>query len=82
VYLRPYRKQVAATVALLTVHSLLESVGPVLTSIAVDRYLVQRAPAAFAGIAQLSLLLLGVAADEGVRRFLSRRIERSAAPSG
>lgn len=61
VYLRPYRKQVAATVALLTVHSLLESAGPVLTSIAVDRYLVQRAPAAWQGIAQLSLLLLGIA---------------------
>jgi len=29
-----------------------------------------------------AVLLLGVAADEGVRRFLSRRIERSAAPSG
>jgi ATP-binding cassette subfamily B multidrug efflux pump len=61
VYLKPYRKQVAATVALLTVHSLLESVGPILTSIAVDRYLVQRAPGAWEGIAQLSLLMLGVA---------------------
>ncbi len=29
-----------------------------------------------------AVLLLGVAADEGVRRFLSRRLERSAAPSG
>jgi len=61
VYLKPYRKQVAATVALLTVHSLLESVGPILTSIAVDRYLVQRAPGAWEGIAQLSLIMLGVA---------------------
>ncbi|OYW09652.1 MAG: antibiotic ABC transporter ATP-binding protein, partial [Acidobacteriia bacterium 12-62-4] len=61
VYLKPYRKQVAATVALLTVHSLLESVGPILTSIAVDRYLVQRAPGAWDGIAQLSLIMLGVA---------------------
>lgn len=61
VYLQPYRKQVAATVVLLTVHSLLESVGPILTSIAVDKYLVQRAPGAFEGIAQLSLLMLGVA---------------------
>jgi ATP-binding cassette, subfamily B, multidrug efflux pump len=61
VYLQPYRKQVAATVALLTLHSLLESVGPILTSIAVDKYLVHRAPGAFEGIAQLSLVMLGVA---------------------
>jgi ATP-binding cassette subfamily B protein len=61
VYLKPYRKQVAATLALLTLHSLLESVGPILTSIAVDKYLVHRAPGAFEGIAQLSLLMLGVA---------------------
>jgi ATP-binding cassette subfamily B multidrug efflux pump len=61
VYLKPYRKQVAATLALLTLHSLLESVGPILTSIAVDKYLVRRAPGAFEGIAQLSLLMLGVA---------------------
>ncbi len=59
-YIKPYRKQVAATVALLTVHSLLESVGPVLTAIAIDRYLVQRAPGAVEGISHLSLLLLGV----------------------
>jgi len=59
-YIKPYRKQVAATVVLLTVHSLLESVGPVLTAIAIDRYLVQRAPGAWEGISQLSLLLLGV----------------------
>ena len=42
-YVKPYRKQVAATVVLLTIHSLLESVGPVLTAIAIDRFLVQRA---------------------------------------
>ena len=59
-YIKPYRKQVAATVVLLTIHSLLESVGPVLTAIAIDRYLVQRAPGAVEGISQLSLLLLGV----------------------
>ncbi len=59
-YLKPYRKQVAATVVLLTIHSLLESVGPILTAIAIDRYLIQRAPAAWEGISQLSLLLLGV----------------------
>ncbi len=59
-YVKPYRKQVAATVVLLTIHSLLESVGPVLTAIAIDRYLVQRAPGAWEGISQLSLLLLGV----------------------
>ena len=59
-YLKPYRKQVAATVVLLTIHSLLESVGPVLTAIAIDRYLVQRAPGAWEGISQISLLLLGV----------------------
>jgi hypothetical protein len=29
-----------------------------------------------------AVLLLGVAADEGVRRFLGRRLERSAQPSG
>ncbi len=60
VYLKPYRKQVSATVALLTVHSLLESVGPILTSIAVDQYLVRRAPGAWEGIANLSLIMLGV----------------------
>ena len=59
-YLKPYRKQVAATVVLLTIHSLLESVGPVLTAVAIDRYLVQRAPGAWEGISQISLLLLGV----------------------
>lgn len=59
-YLKPYRKQVAATVVLLTIHSLLESVGPVLTAIAIDRYLIQRAPGAWEGISQISLLLLGV----------------------
>ncbi|MCX6607562.1 MAG: ABC transporter ATP-binding protein [Acidobacteria bacterium] len=59
-YIKPYRKQVAATVVLLSIHSLLESVGPILTAIAIDRYLVQRAPGAVEGIAQLSLVLLGV----------------------
>jgi ribose transport system permease protein len=29
-----------------------------------------------------AVLLIGVAADEGVRRFIARRLERSAAPSG
>ncbi len=59
-YIKPYRKQVAATVVLLSIHSLLESVGPILTAIAIDRYLVQRAPGAVEGISQLSLVLLGV----------------------
>ena len=60
VYIKPYGKQVAATVVLLSIHSLLESVGPILTAIAIDRYLVQRAPGAVEGISQLSVVLLGV----------------------
>jgi ATP-binding cassette, subfamily B, multidrug efflux pump len=38
-YLWPYRRQVAASVALLLGHSMLEIAGPLLTKVAVDRYL-------------------------------------------
>jgi ATP-binding cassette, subfamily B, multidrug efflux pump len=39
-YLTPYRRIVAASLALLTVDSLLQSIGPLITKLAVDRYLV------------------------------------------
>lgn len=42
VYLRPYRKRVAATVGLITIHALLESAGPLLTRIAIDRYIAKQ----------------------------------------
>ncbi len=40
VYLRPYRMIVAASLILLVVDSLLQIIGPLLTKLAVDRYLV------------------------------------------
>lgn len=39
-YLKPYRRFVFASLALLVVDSLLQSIGPLLTKMAVDRYLV------------------------------------------
>jgi ATP-binding cassette, subfamily B, multidrug efflux pump len=39
-YIRPYRAVVAASLVLLLVNSLLQIIGPLLTQIAVDRYLV------------------------------------------
>ncbi|MBX9602953.1 MAG: ABC transporter ATP-binding protein/permease [Bryobacteraceae bacterium] len=45
-YLRPYRKQVIWSLILLTVHSLLQIAGPLLTKTAVDRYLAPTTPPA------------------------------------
>ncbi|MDQ2712492.1 MAG: ABC transporter ATP-binding protein, partial [Acidobacteriota bacterium] len=39
-YMKPYRKIVAASLVLLLVDSLLQIIGPLLTKLAVDRYLV------------------------------------------
>ena len=38
-YLKPYKKYVAASVALLAVESLLELAPPFITKLAIDRYL-------------------------------------------
>ena len=40
VYLRPYKYVVVASLVLLVVDSLLQIIGPLLTKMAVDRYLV------------------------------------------
>lgn len=73
-YLRPYRRAVLAALAFLVVTALLQTVGPLLTRLAIDRYLVPgpAAPAPppapwpldwlaadpWTGIAQISLLYL------------------------
>src|ERR1700683_4444791 len=48
-YLKPYWRFVSASLALLVVDSLLQSIGPLITKMAVDRYLVpaKHAPAIF-----------------------------------
>jgi ATP-binding cassette subfamily B protein len=71
-YMRPYRGLVAISVALLLVNSVLQIVGPLLTKLAVDRYLVP-AGRAFAtpldpylsadpwtGVSQIAVLYLAV----------------------
>ena len=65
-YLRPYRRLVVLSTLFLTLHSLLQVVGPYLIQVAVDRYLnpVAKAslldgflsPERFAGLTQVSLL--------------------------
>ncbi len=40
VYMRPYKLVVAASLVLLVVDSLLQIIGPLITKMAVDRYLV------------------------------------------
>ena len=73
-YLKPYRRIVAASLALLIVDSLLQSIGPLITKLAVDRYLVPSkhgqtifpalnawlANDAAAGLTQLAFLYLAV----------------------
>jgi ATP-binding cassette subfamily B protein len=71
-YMRPYRAQVAVSVVFLLLHSLLQVAGPLLTKIAVDRYLQPNphrsgslldpylSSGAWAGITQIALLYLGV----------------------
>jgi ATP-binding cassette subfamily B protein len=73
-YLKPYRRIVAASLALLIVDSLLQSIGPLITKLAVDRYLVPSkhgqtvfpalnawlASDASAGLTQLAFLYLAV----------------------
>jgi ATP-binding cassette subfamily B multidrug efflux pump len=72
-YLKPYKRVVAASLSLLLIDSLLQIIGPLLTKVAVDRYL-EPVPGAHAfpflngwlsnnpwtGISQLALLYLGV----------------------
>lgn len=73
VYMRPYRFVVAASLALLVVDSILQIIGPLLTKLAVDRYLVPTAHAdkfpfldawlsrnPWTGISQLTLVYMGV----------------------
>ena len=67
-YLRPYRRLVALSTLFLTLHSLIQVVGPYLIQVAVDRYLnpVAKAslldrilsPERFAGLTQITLLYL------------------------
>jgi ATP-binding cassette subfamily B protein len=69
-YIRPYKAELIIALALLSVNSLLQAVGPLLTEFAVDRYLVPSshrtitrfdhymAADPWAGLAQVSLLYL------------------------
>ncbi len=73
-YLKPYGRFVSASLTLLVVDSLLQSIGPLITKMAVDRYLVptQQGPAffptlthwlsrdAFAGLSQLAAVYFAV----------------------
>jgi ATP-binding cassette subfamily B multidrug efflux pump len=72
-YMKPYRIIVAASLILLLIDSLLQIIGPLLTKLAVDRYLVPAAHHqtflsldhwlsnnAWTGLTQLALLYLGV----------------------
>jgi ATP-binding cassette subfamily B protein len=82
-YLRPYRRAVALSVVLLLVNSILQTVGPLITKLAVDRYLVPSpsvpvssplngwlAADPWTGIAQLSLLFLAVVIASLLFEFL------------
>ena len=71
-YLRPYRSVVAISLVLLTATSILQTIGPLLTKLAVDRYLVPAgrpahspldawlSPDPWKGVTQISLLYLGI----------------------
>src|SRR5262245_55603955 len=72
-YMKPYRRIVAASLALLLIDSVFQTAGPLITKLAIDRYLVPSGHAhilplldgwlsqdAWTGITQLSLLYLGV----------------------
>ncbi len=71
-YLRPYRPIVATSMVLLTATSVLQTLGPLLTKLAVDRYLVPSgrpmhtpldawlSPEPWKGVTEISLLYLGI----------------------
>jgi len=72
-YMRPYRIVVVASLILLLIDSLLQIIGPLLTKLAVDRYLVPTgnvrtfpaldrwlSPNSWNGLSQIALLYLGV----------------------
>ncbi len=72
-YMKPYRAIVAVSLLLLLVDSLFQIIGPLLTKLAIDRYLVPThhartfplldrwlSPDPWTGLAQISLLYLGV----------------------
>lgn len=75
-YLKPYWRFVSASLALLVVDSLLQSIGPLITKMAVDRYLVPSkqgaplfpslngwlSPDPLAGLTQLGAIYFGVVA--------------------
>ncbi len=73
-YMRPYRGYVTLSLAFLLVNSLLQVLGPLLTKIAVDRYLAPDpnriitpldpflSPSPHTGLSQIALLYLGVLA--------------------
>jgi ATP-binding cassette subfamily B protein len=72
VYLHPYRGLVALSVAFLLLHSVLQIAGPLLTKVAIDRYLEPNPSRGgtpldpylsadpFTGIAQVALLYLAI----------------------
>ena len=78
-YMRPYRMLVAISLAFLAVQSLLQGIGPLLTKIAVDKYLEPAGkptildawlPSGAAdGLARIALLYLAVLAGNFVTEF-------------
>ncbi len=81
-YLRPYRKTVAAAVVLLLIGSVLQIIGPLLTKLAVDRYLAPVPSGSrtvldpylsadpWVGLGQISLVFLAVIAGAFLFDFL------------
>src|ERR1700676_1125280 len=78
-YMRPYRALVAVSLAFLAVQSLLQGLGPLLTKIAVDKYLQPAGKPtildawlpsdANAGLARIALLYLAVLAGNFITEF-------------
>jgi ATP-binding cassette subfamily B protein len=83
-YMRPYRTLVAVSLAFLAGQSLLQGLGPLLTKIAVDKYLAPTGKAAFLdawlpagasdGLARIALLYLAVLAGNFVAEFVQTYI--------
>ena len=78
-YMRPYRMLVAISLAFLTAQSLLQGLGPLLTKIAVDKYLAPTGKSTFLdawlpsgatdGLARIALLYLVVLAGNFITEF-------------
>lgn len=85
-YLKPYRRDVFAALGLLLVHAGLQAAGPLLTKLAVDRYLAPGASAprgdAAAGLAWLSagyfaVIALALAAEYGQTLLMQKTGQRA-----